>query len=60
MGRQSSQELVESSLSLLQECLTHVVKIPGHLFAREWLVGRGGRGRDEGTYEGRGEKELSM
>ena len=37
MDSESTEELVQSSLSLLQECLTHVVEIFAHLFARQRL-----------------------
>ena len=40
MDCESSQELVQSSLPLLQKSLTHVVKIPGHLFAWQRLAER--------------------
>ena len=40
MDSESPQKLAKSSLSLLKECLTHVVKIPSHLLAWEWLGGR--------------------
>ena len=62
MDCESSQELVQSSLPLLQKRLTHVVKIPAHLFAWQWLAemkqgGRGGKERIEG--EGRGVRKRT-
>ena len=66
---ESPEELAESPLSLLQECLTHVIEIPSHLFPWEWLwvgvvkerePGGGKRDGDGGERDGEGGERVSQ
>ena len=50
---ESPEELAESPLSLLQECLTHMIEIPSHLFPWERLWVGVVKEREPGGWEER-------